>query len=263
MGSVVAAQCRAQTRLWVDAGRSEATAERAATAGLVAVSSLDELAQQADMIVSVCPPSAAGDVAERLADAEFAGIFVDANAIAPDGARAIGHRFERFVDASIVGLPPTSPGSTRLYLSGPAHLTTQVQELWAGSLFETRPIGESIGAASALKMAYAGWTKGSTALLFTMAALAEEEDVSEALRAEWERSIPELLPRLERGAKGAATKAWRFTGEMQQIASTLAAADLPDGFHLGAEEIYERLAVFKNAEPTVAEVLSQLLAPDQ
>lgn len=263
MGSVVAAQCRAQTRLWVDAGRSEASAERAAAAGLLPVSTLDELAEQANVIVSVCPPSAAGDVAARVAHAGFTGIYVDANAIAPDGARAIGERFEQFVDASIVGLPPTSPGTTRLYLSGPQDLTTQVQALWDGSLFDARTIGESIGAASALKMAYAGWTKGSMALLLNMAALAEAEEVSEALRAEWEMSIPDLLPRLERGGRGAAKKAWRFSGEMREIAATLAAAGLPDGFHLSAQEIYEQLAVFKDVDPTVAEVLSQLLASDQ
>jgi len=262
MGSVLAACCVADNKLWLDAGRSTATAERADAAGLTAVSSLSEFVQQADIVVSICPPAAAGDVAETVAGADFDGIYVDANAIAPERTREIGQMFDHFVDASVIGLPPTEPGTSRLYLSGPGELTDQVQQFWADSLFEARVVGTTIGAASALKMAYAGWTKGTTALMFTMAALAEAENVSDALHDEWQLSQPELLARLEWGAKGPARKAWRFTGEMEEIAATLAAADLPDGFHKGAADIYERLAVFKDGTPSVADVLAQLLLED-
>jgi len=262
MGAVLAACCTADNKLWVDAGRSAATAERADAAGLTAVESLAALVRQADIVVAICPPAAARDVAEGVAAEDFDGIYVDANAIAPERTRQIGQLFDRFIDASVIGLPPTEPGTTRLYMSGPAALTTQVQQAWADSHFDARVVGSEIGAASALKMAYAGWTKGSTALLLTMAALAEAEDVSDALHEEWELSLPELLPRLERGSKGAAAKAWRFTGEMEEIAATLSAVDLPDGFHRAAADIYKRLAVFKDGDPNVDDVLNQLLLDD-
>ncbi len=224
------------------------------------VSSVSNLAEEADVVVSVCPPAAASQVAKAVAEAGFEGIYVDANAIAPSRTRQIAQLFDRFVDASIIGLPPTTSGSARLYLSGPEELAQQIQRLWAGSLFDVRVIGTSIGAASALKMAYAGWTKGSMALLFTVAAAAESEGVSDALRDEWQLSQPHLLERLEGGASGAAPKAWRFVGEMEEIATTTGSARLPEGFHRGAAEIYERLAGFKHDSPTVIDVLQRLLA---
>ncbi|NNE96214.1 MAG: NAD(P)-dependent oxidoreductase [Acidimicrobiales bacterium] len=178
MGSVLAACCNTPRRFWMSPGRSAATVERAEVAGLRAVSSLSELAQEADMIVSVCPPAAASEVAAEVAATDFEGIFVDANAIAPAQTREIASSFNQFVDASIIGLPPTVPGATRLYLSGPGDPTRQVQRVWEGSLFDARIVGESVGAASALKMAYAGWTKGSMALLFTVVAAAQSEGLA-------------------------------------------------------------------------------------
>lgn len=259
MGSELANCCLANRRIWVDAGRSRATVDRAGAAGLEAVPSLGELAQLADVVVAICPPAAAAEVARDVVAAGFTGIYLDANAIAPERSCSIGELFERYVDGSLIGPPPTSPGATRLYLSGPAELTDAVAELWQGTNVDARSIGTEPGEASALKMAYAGWTKGSAALLLAVASLAQSESVMDALRTEWELSQRGLTARLKASAVATAPKAWRFAGEMQEIAATFAAAGLPDGFHLGAADLYERLAEFKNANPTEEDVLSRLL----
>ncbi len=258
MGSELGACCVADRRLWVDAGRSAETADRAATAGLESVGSLAELLSAVEVVVSICPPAAAVDVARDVAAIGFDGIYVDANAISPERTRSIGVLFERFVDGSVVGPPPTAPGLTRLYLSGPVELTSTVASCWDGSNLDVRAIGTRPGEASALKMAYAGWTKGSAALLLAVAALAESEGVMDSLRAEWDLSQPALGARLERTATGVAPKAWRFAGEMEEIAATLGAVALPEGFHLGAAELYERLAAFKNTSPSEDEVFARL-----
>ena len=117
--------------------------------------------------------------------------------------------------------------------------------------------------ASALKMAYAGWTKGTSALLADIIALALAEGVHESLVMEWERSQPGLLQRSERGLPSAAAKAWRFVGEMEEIAATFEANGLPDGFHRAAADVYRRLEQFKDDPnaPGGAELAKHLL-PD-
>ncbi|HEV2054439.1 MAG TPA: DUF1932 domain-containing protein, partial [Methylomirabilota bacterium] len=116
------------------------------------------------------------------------------------------------------------------------------------------------GAASALKMAYAAYTKGTAALLVSIRALAIRAGVDQALLDEWARSQPELGARSERAAGETARKAWRFTGEMAEIAATFDDAGLPDGFFRAAAEIYESLAGYKDAPgmPSVAEVAKAL-----
>ena len=119
-----------------------------------------------------------------------------------------------------------------------------------------------IGAASSLKMAYAGWTKASQALLMAVRAIAVHEGVDEALLAEWARSQPDLPRRSEDAVRANARMAWRFVGEMEEIAVTCAAAGLPAGFHEAAAEVYRRLAGWKDTltAPSVAEV-AKALAP--
>src|SRR2546428_768014 len=115
------------------------------------------------------------------------------------------------------------------------------------------------GAASTVKMAYASWTKGSAALLLAVCALASAEGVEDALVREWKISQPDLSARAEGAARSNAKKAWRFVGEMEEIAATFAAAGLPDAFHQGAAEIYRRLEVYKDGPaPSVADVLRAL-----
>jgi hypothetical protein len=98
-------------------------------------------------------------------------------------------------------------------------------------------------------MAYASYTKGSAALLLAIRALALREGIDEALLGEWSKSQPGLAARSKGSARGTAPKAWRFVGEMRQIADTFADAGLPDGFHRAAAEVYARLSEYKDADP--------------
>ncbi len=104
MGASIAAACRGE-RLWCGDGRSPATRERAEAAGLGDAGSLDALVKRADVIVAVCPPASAVEVADEVATLGFDGIYVDVNAISPATSRGIGERFTRFVDGGIVGPP--------------------------------------------------------------------------------------------------------------------------------------------------------------
>ncbi|WP_423918130.1 hypothetical protein [Candidatus Poriferisodalis sp.] len=170
MGVTVGAACSG-TVLWASEGRSDATRQRAADAGLVDVGDLASMVATADMVISVCPPHGAEALADTVADAGFAGCYVDANAVSPTTARKIGALFEDFVDGSLIGPPAKEPGTTRLYLSG-SH-AEGVAARFEGSALEPRVLqGGETGAASALKMAYASWTKGTSALLMSVAALA-------------------------------------------------------------------------------------------
>jgi hypothetical protein len=250
--------------LWLAAGRSPASAARAEAAGLTAAASLADLAGRSQMIVSVCPPHGALDVARAVAGTGFGGVYVDANAVAPGTAREAAGivRDASFVDGGIIGTPPVAPGFIRLYLSG-------ARAAEVDGLFERTPVRtivvdhssvgpwagagdhgnagagagaeqDGIGLASAVKMAYAAWTKGSAALLLTVRALARAEGVEDVLLAEWAGSQPGLGKRSD-GAAGAATrKGWRWVAEMEEIAATMAGAGLPDGFHQGAAEVYRR-----------------------
>ena len=238
MGSAVAASLRerGETVLWASAGRSAATTERAVAAGLEDARKPAELCRHCDVLFSICPPHAALDVAELASG--FRGIYVDANAIAPKTARAVAAMHERFVDGGIVGPPPLQPGTTRLYLSGGE--AEDIVALFAGTTVDARAISSEPGAASALKAAYAGWTKGSAALLLAVRELARAEGIEEALLAEWQLSLPELEERLAGAERSARRKGWRWIGEMEEISLTMAGQDLPPGFHEAAAEIFRR-----------------------
>jgi 3-hydroxyisobutyrate dehydrogenase-like beta-hydroxyacid dehydrogenase len=231
--------------LWVPEGRSPASAARAGAAGLIAADGgLAELARRADVIVSVCPPHAALGVAREVAG--FGGVYVDANAVAPATAREVAAIVEAggasYVDGGIIGTPPVAPGFIRLYLSG--RRANEVRALFDGTAVDARLIerdaGGEAGAASAVKMAYASWTKGSAALLLTARALAVAEGVEDALLAEWGISQPGLADRWTRATWSAAEKGWRWVAEMEEIAASMAAAGLPEGFHQAAAEVYRR-----------------------
>jgi 3-hydroxyisobutyrate dehydrogenase-like beta-hydroxyacid dehydrogenase len=244
MGAAVG-RCLTQTGytvLWASEGRSADTAARAQQAGLTDAGTVRELAGQADIIISVCPPHAALDVAWAVHG--FSGLYLDANAISPDTAREVAKLIAgnggRYVDGGIIGGPPVPPGGgTRLYLSG--ENADQILEMFAGTPLEPRIAAGSAVAASAVKMAYAAWTKGSAALLLTARALAEAEDVQDSLLEEWARSQPKLADQSVRSAWSAAAKGWRWVGEMEEIAQSMAAAGLPDGFHQAAAEVYRRV----------------------
>ena len=265
MGVTLAANATgpgAGPRLWSGDGRSGATRERAEAAGLVDAGRLADLCARCDLIVSICPPAAAVAVARSVADAGFAGRYIDANAVSPATSGVVAELFgPRFIDGGVIGPPAERPGTTRLYLAGPG--AAEVSRLWEGSNLGVVALSETAegAAASALKMAYAGWTKGSAALLLTVNALAERAGVGDALRAEWDLSQPGLGDRSVRGATGSGPKAWRWEGEMAEIAATLAAVGLPDQFHRGAEEVFRRMASFKDQPgPSLDAVVDAILA---
>ena len=245
MGAQLGRTARPQV-VWASEGRSTATHARAADVGLEDVGTVTEVCRTADVVVSICPPSAAPQVAHAVASTGFGGVYVDANAVSPATSVAMGDLFARFVDGSVIGPPPTAPGTTRLYLAGADAAT--VASLWDGSDLEAVVVDQPVGAASALKMAYAGWTKGSAALLLAVAGYAEAAGVTDELANEWNQSIPGLGARLERTASGTGPKAWRFTGEMEQIAEALATEGLPPGFHEAAAVIYARMADLAESE---------------
>jgi len=266
MGAAVGA-CLAQrglTVLWASAGRSPATADRAAAAGMRDVGTASEMSSQADVILSVCPPHAALEVARSVAG--FQGIYVDANAVAPATTREVAEMVAagggRYVDGGIIGAPPRSPGDSRLYLSGP--WAEQISYLFADTAVEAQAIGDEIGQASAVKMAYAAWTKGTAALILAIRALARAEGVEQTLVAEWQQSQPALTARPHAAARSALQKGWRWVAEMEEIAATMAAAGLPPGFHQAAATIYTRVPHPTNSaptsEPSLTTVINALLA---
>jgi 3-hydroxyisobutyrate dehydrogenase-like beta-hydroxyacid dehydrogenase len=265
MGAAVGAVARLHSArvIWCSDGRSSATERRARACKLEDVAALDRLVSQSDVVISICPPHAAEEVARAVAALGYHGLFVDGNAISPQRARRIGEIVTdagaTFVDGGIVGGPPQQTGTTRLYVSGEA--TETVADIFARSPLEVIVIGGGPGAASALKMAYAAWSKGTTALLTAIHALAISEGVHEVLLAEWQRSQPELLNRSGRGMSSAAAKAWRWIAELEEIAATFAAAGLPDGFHLAAADVYRKLEQFKDDAnaPSGAELARHLL----
>ena len=231
---------------WIAAGRSSETARRAGDAGLSRVATLATGVGGAELVISVCPPHASVDVARAVRDAGFSGLYVDGNAVSPATAESVHRLFgAHYVDGGIIGPPAWRAGATRFYLSG-THAET-VAALFEGSLVDARAIGTAPTQASALKMSYAAFTKGSSALLLAVRALAEANGVSRELLAEWDISQPGLAARSAGTAKSTSQKAWRFEGEMREIAATFAEADLPSGFHDGAAELYARMAGLKDA----------------
>ncbi len=260
--SIGAAASRAASAVWASDGRSAATAERATRAGLRDVGTLSALVAASDAIISVCPPHAAEDVATAVAGLGFTGTYLDANAIAPQRARRIGEIVAAagasFVDGGIIGGPAWQEGTTRLYLSGGG--AAEAGRWFDGSALATVVIEGGAGAASALKMTYAAYTKGSSALVASILAVAQHEGVREALLGEWALSARRLLEDHERQLQAAAPKAWRYVGEMEEIAATFEGAGLPGGFHAAAADLYRRLEAYRDAEPppSVDEIIAAL-----
>jgi 3-hydroxyisobutyrate dehydrogenase-like beta-hydroxyacid dehydrogenase len=227
------------TVLWDPAGRSRASTGRALSAALTGAG-FGPLVSESSVIFSICPPHAALDVAATIADTGFSGLYVDANAIsvatASEVAAIVTDAGADYVDGGIIGPPPENAGHTRLYLSG--ERAKEVAVLFRRSPLEARIAEGQPFAASAVKMAYAAWTKGTSALLLAVRELARAEGVEQTLLDEWQLSQRQLLDQSERAATAAAAKGWRWVGEMKEIAASMHAAGLPAGFHEAAAEIY-------------------------
>ena len=263
MGAAVAGVLAGEHPVWwASSGRSPASARRASAVGLTDVGSVEAIRDGCELIISICPPEVARDVARHVSG--FQGVYLDANAIAPATAREVATLIEAgggsYLDGGIIGGPPSarSPG-TRLYLSGSDG--PKISQLFSGTAVDARVLSEDPTAASALKMCFAAWTKGTTALLLDIRALAETLGETDALLAEWEGSMPELQGRSLSAAQQAVTKGWRWRAEMEEIARTFRDADLPDGFHQAASEIYGALTRDEHAPSspsTLDEVIKSL-----
>lgn len=266
MGSsiAVAVQKSGQRVLWASEGRSEDSHRRAEEANLKDAGSLHKLVIESCLILSVCPPEFSPETGANVSESRFQGIYVDANAISPARSRELGALMEkegvRYVDGSIVGGPDFSKGSSYLYLSGPE--APLVSEVFEGSDLHVVVLDGPVGAASALKMCYAAWTKGSAALLSGILSLAKDECVLDELWEQWKVSQKGLYTGAEQRVLEGTGKAWRFAGEMEEIANAFLGSALPDGFHRAAAEIYRRQSCFKDASqlPPLDEVIRTVLA---
>ena len=265
MGASVAASAHNSgcTVYWASDGRSPQTAARANRLGLLDAHTLAEMCQMCAVILSVCPPAVAEAQADAVLAQGFRGLYVDMNAIAPQRVERMAAKMQtqgtRFVSGAIIGGPAWQPNTTWLYLSGEA--APEVADLFAAGPLETAVLGTDIRKATALKMCFAAYSKGTTALLSAVLAAAEALDVRADLERQWSRNGSAFAEDAAQSVQQVTAKAWRFSGEMEEIAATFASAGLPDTFHLAAADIYRRMAVFKGAEPLPAldAVLAALL----
>ena len=233
-------------------GRSAASAARAAEAGMEPVP-LARLAE-AEIILSIVPPGSALALADGLsqvlASAARKPVYVDCNAVSPETvsriAGVVAASGAPFVDAGIIGGPPRQgkPGP-RFYASGPA--VGAFARLGAHGL-EILPLEGGIGAASALKLSYAGMTKGLTALGAAMFLAASRAGIAEALHAEMAHSQTELLARLGEDIPRMYDKAHRWVAEMEEIARFAGADAGTRSIYEGAAQLYQQLALDGAAE---------------
>ncbi len=267
MGISVAASAQnsGHTVCWASEGRGPQTRERAGKFNLVDAGSLGALCETCPVIISVCPPHAAEEVADRVLAHSFKGLYLDANAISPQRVIRIGQKLSaagvKFVDGGIIGEPAWKPGKTFLYLSGPQ--AGEMAGCFSAGPLQACVIGDAIGKASALKMCYAANTKGTTALLCAILGAAEGMGVRAELEKQWSRDGSDFAERTKDRVRSNTAKAWRFVGEMEEIAATFREAGLPGEFHAAAASIYRRLAGFKGvtSKPSLEEVLAALMRP--
>ena len=236
-------------------GRSDRTRRLALKGNLRDVPSLDDLVSQADLVLSILVPSEALAVAQRVADAlQATGAdtpFADCNATSPQTAEKmeaiISRAGGRFIDGSIIGGPPGEGAPPRFYVSGPdAGIAAELD----GKGIDVRPMGDAIGRASGIKMCYAALTKGTSALHTALLTAAEAMGLTKELRAELSSSQPEAYRRIEGQVPGLAANAFRWIGEMEEIAATFDHLGVTPHFHLGAAEVFRLLSRTPFAQET-------------
>ncbi len=240
---------------WLPAGRGPATRRRADDAGLTDARDLTGC----DFILGICPPSAALEVARSVAG--FTGVYLDANAISPGHATEIERILPEatVADGGIVGPPPRHAGTTRLYLSGPAAAVARLADLFADTDLKPVVLNGPVGRASALKLAFAAYNKLTFALAAQSHALAERHGVGGELR----ELAADVLPGTPFGAPGgivgAGTKAWRWEGEMAEIAAACADAGLSPALVSAAGELFGRWREHRDDDGVTLDALLQAL----
>lgn len=265
MGAAVAAcaTTNAAAVLWCDTGRSTASVARAARFGLTPVAELAELLDRSDIVISLCPPAAAEDLARDIAAHRFAGVYVEANAINPERAQRIAALLEpdaTVVDGGVVGSPPVGGKTPTLYLSGPVGETERIESLFAGTAVRTAVLGTTVGQASALKLSYAAFQKTSRVLVALAVGMAREHGVDQELIEVASRRTDSYLAEPEYVAKTAA-RAWRWGPELEEAADTLAAAGFPPEILRAAASTLARWNDAKDGELTLTDALDQLAQP--
>lgn len=245
--------------LWASDDRSAATRQRAAA--FTDVGTVQAVAEQAEAIVSICPPAAAVDVAEAVATAHFAGLYVDANAVEPS---TVGHIAgllpdARVVDGAVIGAPRSD--SAVLHLAGSA--AGEAAALFDAETLRTAQVTGPAGSASALKACYAMSSKAVSAALLAARATARAAGVEDALLAEWQRTDPGLVERTDAILGRVHRTAWRFAGEMSEAAAFFETYAVPAGFSQAAAETYHRLADLRGRPDDVdpAEIFDRVAPP--
>ncbi|MFD0564442.1 DUF1932 domain-containing protein [Kitasatospora saccharophila] len=261
MGAAVAAQIRqaGTTVLWCSAGRSEATRSRAVEAGLTELPSLGELVPRCEILLSVCPPAAAEQLAAEVAEHGYGGVYVEANAVTPERVKRIASALPdaTVVDGSVVGSPPRGGKQPRLFLSGPERAVDQVVRLFAGTDVRARVLGAELGQASALKLSYTSYQKASRVLAALSYALAADHGVEdELLEIAAGRSGSYLV---ETGyIPKTAARAWRWAPELVEAAELLEECGLPGEPMRGAAEALLRWEGARDAELSLVDALARL-----
>lgn len=246
---------------WCRSGRSEESAQRAREAGLHGVETLVELVASSDVMLSICPPAAAEELASAVAEAGFTGVFVDANAISPQRTLVIAERLAAVgapvIDGAIIGPPPGGEQTARLYLSGVGETVDIVVGAFGGTRVEPVHLGEQLGQASGLKMAFGSFQKASRALAAVSHATADSYGVAEHLLAEAHAlghnalAAPEQLPSV-------AARAWRWAPEMTENAEAFLEIGLPDELARATAAVLQRWNAARDAHLDVATTLQQL-----
>lgn len=261
MGASVAATLKSGGNevLWASTGRSPATRARAEQLGLTDAGSLENLCRECPAIVSVCPPEFADSVANQVLASGFKGAFLDLNAISPDRVQRMQARMAAagvtLIDGGIIGIATMKPGNTVIYLSGEG--AREAAGYFGPGPLVAEVMDGPVGQASALKMCFAGFSKGTSALLCAVLGAAEQLGVRDTLERQWQRNgSPNPTATLPTVAR----KAWRFAPEMHEIAATLASAGIPPEFHQAAAEIFSRMSGFKDNKPDYGEIV-RALAP--
>lgn len=246
--------------LWCPAGRSAATKDRAAAAGLTPIDTLEQLLGEAELVLSICPPAFAEGIARTAST--YSGTWVEANAITPDRARRIAALLPAsvVVDGGIVGSPPIGGKEPTLYLSGSTGLET-VGELFAGTQVRTQILGQWIGQASALKLAYSSYQKASRVLAAVSYGLALDHDVDQELLAIAAKRPGSYLSETDYIPQTAG-RAWRWAPELLEAADMLRETGLPDELLRAAAAVLNRWEQAKDdGRMDVDQALQQLHRP--
>ena len=264
MGAAVAgcAAALGHRVLWCPDGRSEVTRARAGRYGLEAAP-LEQLLAAADVLLSLCPPAAAADVAQQVADIGFTGVYIEANAVSPATVSRVTDILPTpvvLVDASVVGSPPVGGKTPTLYLAGPAVATGLVEELFVGTAVRTTVLGTVPGQASALKLAFTAFQKASRVLAALAVGVAAEHGVDQELAAIAAKRSSSYLSEAAYIPKVAA-RAWRWGPELEEAAEMLADAGLPQDMLTAAAAALARWDDCKDQQLSIGEALARLALP--